>query len=932
MAAALVLVLAVLVRATQAEAVQSGRRGEEEVLEVEETRERDLNGMMGCSMGCTPVASPTAPPTPKPTVKETDPPTDPPTPKETDPPTDPPTPKETDPPTDPPTPKESEPTPKPTPKPTKAETDPPTDPPTPKEEEPTPKPTPKPTSKETDPPTDEQPTKKPTKKPTTPPTEEDTPRPTKKPTKPPTNADTPNPTKKPTRPPTNADTPNPTKKPTRPPTEPDTPNPTKKPTRPPTNADTPNPTKKPTRPPTEPDTPNPTKKPTRPPTNADTPNPTKKPTRPPTDPDTPSPTPKPTRPPTRQATPKPTPQPTRNPTRPPSPKATPEPTRQPTPRVTVEAPVDAPTSAPTEDLCANDDWDASNEESDADCGGDLCEARCNVTQRCFLASDCDSGLACGFDAGELRGACLVPTEGAINFPACEPGLPCQPSSSSSSQNGTCVLLEGVSDRKGRCMPKPGDVSREADEGECTWAWRSILATVLLALCLALSAGMGDTVLFVQALDLGHIIASGAFLLLPAAPACYLAFATDMRWSTLALLPLPRPLSAGTSEASSVGTITEGRRALAVRAEDLANLTWEDMGMSRMARLADIDRQFMLCGFLVLLFAVMIIYALVQIAMAKGKDWRACIRETMVRIPYMVSYPLVAFAAYTLYLVFIVDAVSSTALEAVLGLLAFCVLLLSITWAMICFRYTLPARPPKTFRSLHADWKANKRLFWIARLLSNAFKGFFVGMVSQPAPIQAVLFLVVGVAYWLALFRWMPYEYSLTNRIALFAALLYIINTVIPVIFAMNPPAYSSSILELLGEVQIWLNIASLVLMLAIMLSQMYGKWRDKRRHVDIAKAHETAFKDLEKDYNKDNGNYMTDDPHTGSAHLQLVYELQRDRASSSVTADSPDGVPVSPIARAPPPTPVAASSSRSGNLRRTESVDSSDPHTRVAMY
>ncbi|GBG33639.1 Hypothetical Protein FCC1311_098622 [Hondaea fermentalgiana] len=541
----------------------------------------------------------------------------------------------------------------------------------------------------------------------------------------------------------------------------------------------------------------------------------------------------------------PTAQPTMLPTSNPTFTPTPQPTASSSATPTQET--NTPSSAPTEDLCSDGVWDKTlNDESDADCGGNICTNRCAASQRCFEASDCADELACGYQAGESRGICLSLTvvDEVERYPECVPGLPCQASSSSSSStDGICTLLQDGDAETGRCVPKQAFTELSTTEEEIYgWTPASVVATLLLLLLMILSAGSFDFFFFIQALDLGHAIASGAFLALPGAPTSYLAFASNMRWSMLAFLPL-----GSTRHDSEDQTSTSTRRAL----EDFTNLSWEDLGISQMAALADLDRQLMLCGFLLLMMLVMAMYALLQIALTRAADWRACVRESAVRIPYVMSYPCVAFAAYTLYLAFIVQDFSEISLKAVLSLLAISVLLLGVVWSVVCFRHTMPATPSKTFRSLHADWQPSKRLFWIARLLNNGFKGFFVGMVSQPAPIQAVLFLVVGLAYWFALYRWMPYSIALTNRIAIMAAILYVLNTMIPVVFAMDTPPFSSNTLKSLGSVQIALNILSLLFMLAIMVSQMYGRWREKRRAAEVLKAQEHPAEKASEDCSED---------------------------------------------------------------------------------
>eukprot|EP00512_Aurantiochytrium_limacinum_P004502 CAMPEP_0171504076 /NCGR_PEP_ID=MMETSP0958-20121227/11329_1 /TAXON_ID=87120 /ORGANISM="Aurantiochytrium limacinum, Strain ATCCMYA-1381" /LENGTH=1041 /DNA_ID=CAMNT_0012039795 /DNA_START=318 /DNA_END=3443 /DNA_ORIENTATION=+ len=856
---------------------------------------RRLNGM-GCSICTMPT---TSPPTPEPTPKPTDDqpsPTPEPTPKPTDDqpsPTPEPTPKPTDDnpsPTPEPTPKPTDdnpsPTPEPTPKPTNDNPS-PTPEPTPKPTNDNTSPTPEPTSKPTKADSTAEPTPKPTKEPTsesspTPePTAETTPRPTKSPTSgssptpQPTAEDTPKPTKKPTTQPsptpapTAETTPRPTKKPTNQasptsaPTAETTPRPTKNPTNQasPTSAPTAEATPKPTKKPT--DQPSPTSAPTAEATPKPTKNPTNQPK--PTAEPTAKPTAEPTKQPTRKtSTSKPTSKPTREPTQ--------NPTSQPTVRVTSEEitpspssapsmaptvmPTLLPTSAPTNSTCNNSIWDDDEGESDIDCGGDLCPARCRVGGGCYVASDCDGNLVCTFTGTVLRGSCEEepePIPVIIKYPTCTPGTRCLHNNASASVDpyGVCVLTQdnSTNDKVGHCIPTLDTLPPPVvvTDGECLYPWRWIMATVVLGLSLIISACAKDQMLFVQALDLGHIIASGAFLVLPSAPVCYLAFATEMRWSTLVLLPIPHQLEPDESLMNiDSDDDTNGRRLISFS----TNLTWEDVGLSRMTQAVGLDHKYLLCGFLILMLAVMLIYAVVQIAMSGINKWYYCIRESAVRIPYMLSYPVIALSAYTLYVVFIAKDADSVALQAGLAFLALAVMIISVAWIAICFRHTWPSDPAKTFRSLHVDWNMRHRLFWCVRVLNNAFRGFFIGLVTQPEPVQAGLFFGVGVLYFVVLAWVKPYEYRSTNWIALVAAFLYVINTTIPIIFAMDPAPFSTSTLEVLGEVQVWLNVGSLFFMLAIIMSQVLGKRAEKRRAAKDQIAEEGKIEDSEAELTK----------------------------------------------------------------------------------
>ena len=123
-----------------------------------------------------------------------------------------------------------------------------------------------------------------------------------------------------------------------------------------------------------------------------------------------APTDSPTLSPTLAPSATPTPAPTMAPTTPaPSTSPTFPPTMPPTMSPTF-APTSSPTSSPTRSLCTNGAKDASNGETDVDCGGDNCP-KCGGGLDCAIDDDCQSwncdGGACG--AAPTSSPTLAPT-------------------------------------------------------------------------------------------------------------------------------------------------------------------------------------------------------------------------------------------------------------------------------------------------------------------------------------------------------------------------------------------------------------------------------------------------------------------------------------------------------------------------------------------
>ncbi|GBG33647.1 Hypothetical Protein FCC1311_098702 [Hondaea fermentalgiana] len=256
------------------------------------------------------------------------------------------------------------------------------------------------------------------------------------------------------------------------------------------------------------------------------------------------------------------------------------------------------------------------------------------------------------------------------------------------------------------------------------------------------------------------------------------------------------------------------------------------GVTYFADLAALNPSLLLCECLVVTIICTLAYIGVQVRKKGLTMWYACVREAGVRVPYLMAYPVMALSSYTLYLLFLTSRENDVAIRACLGLLAFGMFSLGVVWLHVGYRYTKQVAPSETFHSLTIDWKEHSRLFWIVRVLGNAFRGIFVGLITRPTPLQASLFMVVNTSYLLIIVYVRPYKYARTNQIAILGAVLCLANTTLLVIFATSPQPFSDSTMDELGKLQIGLTVLSFVFLLLVVMSQCFHRWREARNRND----------------------------------------------------------------------------------------------------
>lgn len=428
----------------------------------------------------------------------------------------------------------------------------------------------------------------------------------------------------------------------------------------------------------------------------------------------------------------------------------------------------------------------------------------------------------------------------------------------------CVIAEGANDdseSEGVCVDQDS-VSFDEDEDpppplEIVFGAAAVVATLATITGGALAAWAGSDFALGEVLTMAQVTAYGGQLVLPqSAPGEYVEFATSLFWTNLAVLPLGdsaeldalragRALSSGAAASSGSSRLlqdSEGTRQPVVLE-----------GLSRFAVAANIVPRFLLLSCVLVVLLIMLAYGAACVLLWR-RELRDVAVEAPVRVLYYCIYPLSTFTAFACYLVFVSTDErlrGSSADVAWQSLLALAVAATLALWAWAGFHGVRrssgsdsdePSHDPGRFRALLNDWRPGAQMFWGVRAANNIIKGLFIGIVVDPQPIQAVSFFVAALLYLSLLLYVRPYKFDLVNRMAIAVAAVYLLSTLLPIVFSQSPAPASPGVTATLGKVQIGLSLVCLLGLLLLVVAQVVARKLDAHKQEPKAGTPETPEK------------------------------------------------------------------------------------------
>jgi len=380
----------------------------------------------------------------------------------------------------------------------------------------------------------------------------------------------------------------------------------------------------------------------------------------------------------------------------------------------------------------------------------------------------------------------------------------------------------------------------------------------------------------EMVSFGQYIATGALLNLPSAPFEYTQFASDLSW----LLFLINPFNSGEAEENS---------ALSTSLGSSRRLEVERSTFEYYSEIINVQVEYFFVTFAVvftLVYLTLIAITAVKVLILKRKQSKSsntkntcrpalvpplpfCVRAkaTFINLLYSVTLPLVIVLCNQLALLALNPEGYNNEAILAFGVLAILTLLMLLYLLSLAVKSTfkfpqLNGNHPvvylatddnkikdekrrrkklisemrhsdRIFMSLVKEWTHRNRLFWIIRIFVSAVRGILVVFVQNPTPIQGSVFLAVAVLYFALVLKTNPYHISMQNKIAIFAAFLYIPNTVLLVIWGLSSLNLSETTSKMLGRLQILLNVLSILLIALLSVSKYIVRTKWFRQKCDF---------------------------------------------------------------------------------------------------
>jgi len=471
------------------------------------------------------------------------------------------------------------------------------------------------------------------------------------------------------------------------------------------------------------------------------------------------------------------------------------------------------------------------------------------------------------------------------------------------QNSDCsaILLcnfTNAAGNKGICdfapppVPPPSVASCDSSKTSCGREWTplAIVATLMLATCIGTGIVLNNDFLVFESFELGQTIATlGAFFALPVEPLVFQNFASTLSWTAFIFLDIG---SVSHNDSPSEGG--EGSRLLQNFVDEEGEAI---LGIDKLASIIGVEIEKLLLNCIVGVLVVYVAYCFIRLLFLRSasEGRREITKEASVRIPFYALFPVTALTAFSVFI--LVD--SNSERENFEGKMSFLLSFLIVltlgvyaTWFFSCIRFG-GSKETSTFRAIRADWREGYEKFWIARSCSSVIKGIVLGMLTSPLPIQASVFLVLAFAYFLAVIILRPYKLQIANFVASCIAFLQIISTSISVVLTARMDDLSLERANKLGKAQLAFSMICIIGMLCLAIVQAIAKQHEKKDPMVQADPGEQSA--IEKPANAE------EEAVAGSS---LLEQLTRVMETPEVVAEEKKRV-----------------SQRSGNLRRTESVE-----------
>jgi hypothetical protein len=384
-----------------------------------------------------------------------------------------------------------------------------------------------------------------------------------------------------------------------------------------------------------------------------------------------------------------------------------------------------------------------------------------------------------------------------------------------------------------CVPKQrisSQVQTAEIEEALVYEAPAVVTTVAAAATLGTASAIGASVSFGQVLDFAQFAAVGGMMVAPEMPEEYVNFSSTFFWANLAVIPM--------GDVSAL----EARNALPTAGRRLQGSTANGpQGMERFALTVGTEPKFLLLSALVFVLCVCIVYLVGAIWVLKW-DRSYAAEACLVRSVYYTVYPLSIFTSYAWFLILAEEdplVSGSTGAKVLQAFLALFVMLFFWFWFRRCRDASSQAMNEVSlikspYKVILIDWKEEFRWFWIPRFVQMTIRGLFIGALANPTPIQGCMFLVTALLYFGALVYFRPYNSEVTNNVGIVVAFLFVINSILPIVFSVSPVPYTTATGRTLATVQIALNMISMFGLLLVVLVQMYARRQVKKRAKELA--------------------------------------------------------------------------------------------------